>query len=1009
MASLRGLVREQADQVVAFGLDAASLSAIAPEGRDLVPDASAARVFVHGGIHGGRTLRDLATDSRGYLYRMAADRWPTDPAVATAALQALMGVPVTVVPAGWDQRPEASVRDLVRLDGATAPVNHPDPGPDAAFSDLVPTRDAIDSGARAVETGTAGPKVSVVRDGERLLLEFDYDAALVKRVRGIHGSSFDGDRMVWSVPLDGAVRLADEPRFLRANPTLLSDLAERYRPVVEARDGMRDLLSERRIAPASDIRAAHCPRSVLRSSVDPEQVVAAFEFNEAIGDWLFKKVGSRYRKKEGGHVFEARDLVVVADGLWKLGFVFEDVLIDQVRASKRLMARAAEVARGFEHPLRGAPDAELDYEAANGIVPWGFQRADIRFGLDCLRERGGVGKWLQMGVGKTIETAVEYDLLRRETPGLRILVMSPRSAFSAWRRELGGMLPARMFYGRRKTGDNGRAAMEEALAAPDRGPVGVVLAGTRKAREEALLAGPDIVVVNYDSARVTVEPLRAWIRSGGPVLFVCDESHTIKDPTTQNSRAVLELLQCPQVSGEGGGRVALTGTPISNPANIYMQAVFIDGGFDRCRFGPSYRAFVDRYFHVDNWGRVKGFKSSALESEYTDLVAYCTVRRTSEEAQDLPDLSYSLWEAVYDGGIEQAGYAWLIDLTRQEVEEGLADGEEIDMARITLRMRQWESHPANIWHAYVEACERLAEWTAATAEWRAARDAALRAGASSGDDFCAETLRALGGADEEGADLREYAASQLVSERLANSPTTRWARSEALKEVAVLQRRIDGVKVKNDDLLAMPEKIRTGLEKFVGSGQIPVKLQSLVEYVEEALGPPDAKVIITCDFDHTERAIAEALKAYDPVWYQASLNDEARAALEDTFQKDPARRVFLGKSKTIHTGLTLTAARHMALYDAACGFNTVVWEQVQKRHHRGEQTQKCTVDHFVVAETIGPYALSRVIERANLASRLLRDTISSLPSGLRAMVQGGGAPKDRGDVVRMLNAFSGGR
>src|SRR5690606_19677825 len=509
---------------------------------------------------------------------------------------------------------------------------------------------------------------------------------------------------------------------------------------------------------------------------------------------------------------------------------------------------------------------------------------------------------------------------------------------------------------------------EEALrrAVEDREAVGVILNGSKQARADALALGPDIVIINYDSARTTADELRDWVRSAGPVLVICDESHRIKDPTTQTTQVVLSLCDERQIFDEGA-RIALSGTPISQGAHeFFTQAAFIDGGLARSRFWKSYRAFSERYFFIDrgpkdkNWFRVKDLLSGAARNEYMQMLAFATVRRKSEEAQDLPEMTYRLLEAQYEGGIEAQAYQLLADIKKREIAEmDDSDLGEIDPARLFMRMRQLASHPANIVAAYREAQASLAA------------------------------------AEPKIAPLREQLEALLAE-----------GRDEADPEVQSVRARIASIKIKNDDLLALPQETIDGIVKFVEEGKRPVKLELLLDFVEDVLADENEKVIICCDFDETEKAIVEALKDYEPIWFK-SLTDEERIAAEEAFQTDPKKRVLIAKAVTISEGLTLTAARHTVLYDAACGFSAKTWEQVQKRMHRDGQTRKCTLTHLVVAGTIDIYGLSRVINRAKEASRLLQDTVSSFPDDLQAMLKAGKGFSDKRAMMRLIGAMGG--
>jgi hypothetical protein len=1194
----------------AFGVEVSALPDAPDAPLDLHPHPSAAAYRLDNGLHKGRSLAAVAREDRAYLYQVAADRWAADPLASRAALQALLGVSVTEAPAAWVPRQPASPGP-----GSAPPLPVP-----VASTESAPPVDVEPAGGGGVGHPER-PRIAVTLAGEKLRIEFDYDAALVKLCRRIPGAEYDGETRVWTLPAEAAVELAGVQRVLEGNEGVLAPLAARFKPVVERQKAMREGLAGQQEATAEEISVARCERYVIRAPGKPGKLYAVFPFNEEIGNMLFQRVGARWNKSLRAHVFDETDLLVVAGPLTKLGFIFEYGLLEGARDAFRAIRDAATQAESFEHPYRKAKDAPLEYESANGMKPFGYQKSDILYTMDCLRERGGAGLWLDMGLGKAlpddapvltpkgwvpngtlrpgdsvigssgretevlgvypqgllpiyrihfddgasvecsadhlwavraagesrwrvltlvdllaagltdaagrprfeipvvapvemeardldidpyrvgatyglaarvdeegqdprqtrfrlmeaylggspaerlallqglldhggtvewdgaahftctssglaldvaglveslggialleaatqlgdrcdslrivlppglapfrnatlaaryragetprrrivsisaagqkrcscirvaaadslyvtkhyvvthntfVSTAV-YDLSRRQHQGLRTLILCPRSAFSSWKREMSGMLPAQIFYARKKRGPNGRAAMEEAMSIPGRGPVGVVVSGDKKARGEALGMGPDIVIINYDSARSTEDELVAWISSGGPVLIICDESHRIKDPSTKTARLVLGLISLPQTQkGMGGGRIALSGTPMTQgPHEFFTQATFVDGGSATSRFGPSWRAFIDRYFFVDTgkegkWFRIKDFKDGQKRREFMSMVDLATVRRTKEEELDLPAKGYRAIEAEFEGGVEEALLKFFLEQKEREI-DAMSDEElaGMDPAKLFLRMRQLTSHPINLWES-----------------------------------------------------LQEAKASEADAE----------ARVEGGEDP-------DRVRIKNEELLLLPPDLVASLESFVKEGKKPVKLDLLLDLVEDILQDPTEKLIVGCDLSGTERCIVESLKGYNPLWINAGSDDETRERYEHLFRDDPTRRVIVANSRTISTGLTLVAARHMILYDPAASCSTETWLQIQDRVYRPGQKRRVLIDHLLVKNTMDAYMLARVIQNAKDASSLLRDTVSSLPEGIGKLLVSGHALTGRKQMLGLIAAL----
>lgn len=899
LAELKHSLWPHREALANIGISWDSLPEPSETATPLTVHASAHSCVFGTGMHDGRSLSEVAQQDRGYLERVAR-KWPGDKRVARGALEVLLGLPVQTWPDEW--------------------------------------RRVVQSERYA----------TIQREGDSLFITFPRNKKLWNVCRGLWGADFVEDRQGWLVPAEHASTLIGYKGFLAGNEDLLFSVRDELSDKVEGRKSLRAQLEQQGWGTAKQILEARCPRYVVRSRKKKGKVAAFYPFNEDINKHL-RLVQARWDKTIGARLFDEADLVIVYRILKNLGFVFEAPLAKAVEEEFRRQKEAAAHAQAWHNPLKRAADAKLDYVGKNGIKPFKFQRADIAYALDCLRKHGGVGLFLDMGLGKTVQGTAIYDILRQERNDLRALVFCPRSAFSAWRREMSGMMGAEFFYARTKRGKWGRKALLQLLSEEDRGPAGVIVSGSKEARDEVLSLPMDIVVINYDSARLTRDALLKWVGQGGPVLVICDESHRIKEPTTKTTKTILDIIKLDQTQVErGGGRIALSGSPIPQGAwEFYTQAAFIDGGIDKCRFGPSYRAFVDRFFHIDRgpegkWFIPKKFRNRALRKEFMNHAHVFTVRRTKEEELDLPPKNYHLIEAVFEGGVEQKLYKFLLDLKKNEIQE-MSDHEvsRVDPALLFLRMRQLISHPNNLISSYQKALESKVE------------------------------------------------AEHIIREAEQNGEKP------------------PQVKIANEDMLAIPDKMMEELISFIDGGGVPVKMSLLLDYIDDVMADPEEKVIIGCDFQETERAIVDALKRYNPIWFHSGLNDEQRQEAEDAFQGDPSRRILVANSATIREGLTLTAARQMILYDPATNYSTTTWLQVQDRIYRRGQTKSVIINHIVLANSIDIYGLSRVLSQAKEASHLLRDAASSLPKTLSDMVVKGKRFKSKDSVLGLLDVLSG--
>jgi SNF2 family DNA or RNA helicase len=111
-----------------------------------------------------------------------------------------------------------------------------------------------------------------------------------------------------------------------------------------------------------------------------------------------------------------------------------------------------------------------------------------------------------------------------------------------------------------------------------------------------------------------------------------------------------------------------------------------------------------------------------------------------------------------------------------------------------------------------------------------------------------------------------------------------------------------------------------------------------------------------------------------------------RAAVVDSFQRDPGVSVFLVSLKAGGTGLNLTAADHVFLFDP--WWNPAVEEQAFDRAHRIGQEKPVFVYRLVASDTVEERILELQMEK-----RALADMAAGAPA----------APLTRDDLLRLLD------
>lgn len=169
----------------------------------------------------------------------------------------------------------------------------------------------------------------------------------------------------------------------------------------------------------------------------------------------------------------------------------------------------------------------------------------------------------------------------------------------------------------------------------------VVLKGPIKKRIALLSAkmrehnGQIIVITNYEGVRMK-DFFDALMKTMGPEVLVCDESHRCKVHNSMTTKAVTKLAY------QAKYRYILTGTLVTQSEfDIFSQWRILDKG---ASFGRNYFHFRNKFFFDKNAGMPKQhhFPDFAIRSgaysEMEGLMVKASLKALKEECIDLPDL-----------------------------------------------------------------------------------------------------------------------------------------------------------------------------------------------------------------------------------------------------------------------------------------------------------------------------------------------------------------------------------
>lgn len=208
-----------------------------------------------------------------------------------------------------------------------------------------------------------------------------------------------------------------------------------------------------------------------------------------------------------------------------------------------------------------------------------------------LLAEAGAGACLadDMGLGKTLQTISMLTHQLEQRPGVQHLIVCPSSLIYNWQQELqkfASHIPVLIYH------------------------------GANRNIEDIKSGAYNVIITSYGTVRQDIESLCA-VPFGTIVL---DESHNIKNPAAQITKAVDRLPST--------FRVALSGTPVmNNTFDLYAQMNFLLPGIfgNREFFKREYADAIDRDKDAD--------KIRALQK----LTAPFVLRRTKEQvASDLP-------------------------------------------------------------------------------------------------------------------------------------------------------------------------------------------------------------------------------------------------------------------------------------------------------------------------------------------------------------------------------------
>lgn len=213
----------------------------------------------------------------------------------------------------------------------------------------------------------------------------------------------------------------------------------------------------------------------------------------------------------------------------------------------------------------------------------------------------GAALFCEMGVGKTKIVIDTMEIMYYYGKIENALIIAPLSLLDVWKREL------------------------EIHAQHS---IGWTITGTKKQRQEKLMLKKsgclNWYIINVDAIAMLEKEL-SYKKIDA---LVVDESTIIKNRTAQRTKKTIQLFSNIPY------KVIMSGNPIpKSPDEIFAQYALIDAGI----FGTRYYDFREKYFDVDYFNKILGFKD---KDEFDKRLHAISFRKTKQECLSLPPKIY---------------------------------------------------------------------------------------------------------------------------------------------------------------------------------------------------------------------------------------------------------------------------------------------------------------------------------------------------------------------------------
>jgi SWI/SNF-related matrix-associated actin-dependent regulator 1 of chromatin subfamily A len=148
------------------------------------------------------------------------------------------------------------------------------------------------------------------------------------------------------------------------------------------------------------------------------------------------------------------------------------------------------------------------------------------------------------------------------------------------------------------------------------------------------------------------------------------------------------------------------------------------------------------------------------------------------------------------------------------------------------------------------------------------------------------------------------------------------------------------------------------------------KVPLVVAFVKELFSGGSGKIVLFAHHRDVIARLTEGLAEFGPVTLTGDTSSPARMQAVESFQSDPATRVFIGNIQAAGTGITLAPA------SCHCVFAEVSWvpaqmSQAEDRLHRIGTVSNVLVQHLVLEGSLDAIMIRRLIAKQEILSGVL--------------------------------------